>query len=378
MSIPVEKSGVLQTAPRSPRDPQGRTGPRSYTAGVNRRARPLGLVLALAFPGAAWADQPKQLPVPPPPPAAKKEPTADEKAARGVVIVERAGAQLCLGTVLGGDGRILTALSQIGTGNDLEVRYADGTTAKVKVGHHDRTWDLAFLVPQSGKWADGLVASSKDPTTMSNAKSFTGSNKKVTVAAMSIRGKRSVLGADDKSLDNVVDLGSKVQLTDLGSPVVDEDGKVVALVARGCMSNGAGKACTPIAFGVPISNVKTFLKNVPASAALPAPFLGIQGVADAAAVAKGVRVTGILAGSPAADAKLKEGDRVLAVAGDPVTTPELLAEAIKQHGIGEKVALLALIDGKYKEVQVTLRAPPDAKAAPAPLPAKKNPFDTRD
>jgi hypothetical protein len=71
-------------------------------------------------------------------PGPTKEPAPEEKAMRGVVVIERAGQPLALGGVLSGDGRILTALSPLGSGNDLDARYADGTAVRVKLGHHDR------------------------------------------------------------------------------------------------------------------------------------------------------------------------------------------------------------------------------------------------
>src|SRR6185369_10254147 len=82
---------------------------------------------------------------------------------RGVVTIERAGQPLGLGMALMGDGRILTALSPLGPGNDLDARFADGTAVRVKLGHHDRAWDLALLVPQAGRWTEGLAASSREP-----------------------------------------------------------------------------------------------------------------------------------------------------------------------------------------------------------------------
>ena len=94
---------------------------------------------------------------------AKKDLTPEERALRGVVTIERAGQPLGLGAVLMGDGRILTALSPLGPGNDLDARFPDGAVVRVKLGHHDRAWDLALLVPQSGRWQEGLAASMKEP-----------------------------------------------------------------------------------------------------------------------------------------------------------------------------------------------------------------------
>jgi serine protease Do len=116
----------------------------------------------------------------------------------------------------------------------------------------------------------------------------------------------------------------------------------------------------------------------------PAPWLGIQGVAETAGVARGVRVLGVAPRSPAEEGKIKGGDRsegdvILAVDGVPVTTPEALADAIRAHGVGEKVPIMLFSQGKYREVAVVLRAAPEVKAAPPPpanpaeLPAPNDP-----
>jgi serine protease Do len=304
---------------------------------------------------------------------------ADEKVQRGVVTIERAGTVLGIGTVLSNDGRILTALSPLGTGNDLDIKYADGTTSKVKVGHHDRTWDLALLVPQAGKWKEGLQASSKATIredAASAIKSFTfGKGNKLSFSPMVLRSVRNLLGADDKKIDNVIELGSRVVPTDLGSPILDEDGKVLGMLARGCApSTEKDKACTPVAFGVPLTAIKSFLKNVPATAVMPAPWLGIQGIPDAASIVKGVRVLSVHPDSPADGAKLKGdrslGDLIVAVGGTPVTSPDSLAEAIREFAIGDKVPLLVFSGGKYKTVNVNLKAAPEKGSShAAELPA---------
>lgn len=313
------------------------------------------------------------------PDKADKKDSVDEKVQRGVVTIERAGTVLGIGTVLANDGRILTALSPLGTGNDLDIKYADGTTSKVKVGHHDRTWDLALLVPQSGKWKEGLQASSKAPIredAASAIKSFTfGKGNKLSFSPMVLRSVRSLLGADDKQIDNVIELGSRVVPTDLGSPILDEDGKVLGMLARGCApAADKDKACTPVAFGVPLNAIKSFLKTVPATAVMPAPWLGIQGIPDAASVVKGVRVLSVHPDSPADGAKLKgdraAGDLIVAVGGTPVTSPDSLAEAIRTFAIGDKVPLLVFSGGKYKTVNVNLKAAPEKGSShAAELPA---------
>jgi serine protease Do len=341
---------------------------------------PLETVVAAAAPAAAPRKDAKAPGAKVDPKAAKdaaKPVSVEEKAARGVVVIERGGQALALGAVLSGDGRILSSLSPLGSGNDLDVRFADGTSVRVKLGHHDRTWDLALLVPQSGRWPEGLIASAREPVRPdASIHAFTLSKGKVSAAPIVLRSHRSLLGGDDRPLENAIEIGSRVNPVDLGSPVIDEEGRVVAVLGRGC-APVENRPCAPVAFGAPIASIKSFLRSVPASAVAPAAWLGIQGVSETGGVAKGVRIVSVHPDSPADQAHLKGGERgasdvILAVSGTPVTSPEALSEAIRSHGVGEKVPLTVFGQGKYHEVVIVLRAAPDAKAAP---PAPVNPAE---
>lgn len=314
-------------------------------------------------------------------PKAEKGQSVEEKSLRGVVAIERAGQTVGMGAVLAGDGRVLTALSPLGAGNDLEVQYADGSTARVRLGHHDRVWDLALLVPQTGKWADGLTASSRDPVREdATLRSFSAGKGKTNALAMNLRSHKTLIGGDDKPLENALELGSRVAPSDLGSPIIDEDGRVVAIIGRGCAPNEGSKPCTPVAFGAPTTAIRNFLRGVPTTAVAPSAWLGIQGVAETGAVAKGVRVTVVHPESPADEAQLKGGDKaaadvILAVGGTPVTTPETLADAIRTHAVGEKVPLMVFGQGKYRQVTVLLRVAPEARAAQEKAPPSSHPAE---
>jgi serine protease Do len=380
--------------------------PAGYRGAVNGGRRSIAVAaftVCLAMAGSVWADKPKTDPPadkdtaadakkPAKKPAAdkeKKDASVEERAQRGVVSIERAGQPLGLGVVLSGDGRVLTALSPLGHGNDLEIEYADGTSVRVKIGHHDRMWDLALLVPQTGKWPEGLTASARDPLRQdATIRSFSQGRGKVGAVAMVLRSRKTLIGGDDKALDNAIELGSRVSPADLGAPIVDEEGRVVGIVGRACAPNEGGKPCTPVAFGAPTSAIRTFLRSVPPTAVAPAAWLGIQGAAETGAVAKGVRVLMVHPESPADEARLLGGDKsisdmILAVDGVPVTSPEMLADAIRGHAVGQKVPLMVFGQGKYRQVTVLLRAAPDPRttekpgAAPA-HPAELPPLDTPD
>ena len=190
-----------------------------------------------------------------------------EHARQGVVLLERRGKPLGLGSVLQGDGRILTALSPLGHGNDVDARFADGSVMRVHVGHSDRAWDLALLVPQNGRWTHGLRASQRSAQAAgASLSSFSLVNKKQLAPSRTIiKGRRTLIGGDSELLRDGLELASRLRSTDIGSPVVDDNGDVVAVVARAC-APVAKAPCSMVPFGVPVSAVRAFLRTVPANA----------------------------------------------------------------------------------------------------------------
>jgi len=287
----------------------------------------------------------------------------------GVVTIERNGRVLGVGSVLAGDGRVLTALSNLGHGNDLDVRYADGSVSRVRVGHSDRAWDVALLVPQNGRWKHGLRASRLKPAELgSNTHMFGLHDKKVRLSRTILKGERTLIGGDSALLRDAITIGSKLHSTDVGRPIVDKNGDVVAMVARACapLETAEGEAvCSPVPYGVPVGALRAFLSTAPANAVAPAPWLGVRGIADQVGTTRGVRLLRVDPKSPAAAAGLQgspvreHSDLIVAVNGAPVSNPDELGTEINKYAVGESVQLLLLGNGKFREVSMTLRAAPE-------------------
>lgn len=77
----------------------------------------------------------------------------------------------------------------------------------------------------------------------------------------------------------------------------------------------------------------------------------------------GVRVASVVRGS-AADGRLKPGDRILAVQGQPVHGAEEVRDTILGAGINQQVAFTVQRDGDTREVSVTARAAPEGPRRP--------------
>jgi len=362
-----------------------------------KRTLSFGAALALALATVhALAQPPARQPLPPLPEAGSTAQTSSsglpagpltpqqlyERVRRGVVALERNGIPVAVGTVLGGDGRILTALSGLGGGDGADVRYADGTTVHAKVGHADQANDLALLVPQSGKWTDGLTASEVDPSGAELRAMLPARGAHLGPTEAGVKGRVDAHARDGEPLVQMLDVDVKGPLV-AGAPLLDSTGSVVALLVRACKGaaprasaqdspwaawsgqaappKGASAAsqCAPVVVGAPVSTIRAFLAHTPTTAVAPAPWLGMRGEPEASGSVRGVRVVAVAPSSPAEKSGLKPGsDVIVAVDGQPIDSPEKLADSIGKHVAGETVKLLVFGQEKFREVAVALRAAP--------------------
>jgi serine protease Do len=280
----------------------------------------------------------------------------------GVVVLERAGKALGLGTVMNGDGRIVTALSVLGDGRHVDVRYADGSLVPARIGHAMHVRDLALLVPQSGRKRPGLRASREATKADAPLRPFVRAGSKTVLApALTPAGPTAVTGSDGKPLADAITFKAPPRATSAGSPLLDENGEVSAVTTR-AFKRAPGAKPAPVLVGTPVSVVRDFLKSAPPTAALPSTGIGVQGEAADAGVTRGVRVTAVR--GPALMAGLKAGktvssaDVIVAVDGVPVITPDALSSAVADRAIGDPVDLIVLSGGRYRHVTVVVAQAP--------------------
>jgi serine protease Do len=310
-----------------------------------------------------------------------------EHVLRGVVALERNGVPMAIGTVLSGDGRVLTALSGLAGSDVADVRYADGTVVHAKVGRSDRISDLALLVPASLKWTEGLSASDADPAGQELRVMLPAHGTHLGPAVAAVKGQVDAHARDGAALLKMLDVDVKGQPV-AGAPLLDSTGGVVGVLVRACKgappaaaagaddtsgtwyptpapSPAMRAACKSVVLGAPVTAIRSFLTHAVASSpapAAPAPWLGIRGEPERAGNGSnvtGVRVTAVAPSSPAEKAKLTPTtDLIVAVDGHPIDTPEKLAELIAKHAPGETVKLLVFAGEQFREVAVALKAAP--------------------
>ncbi len=289
---------------------------------------------------------------------------ADDQVRRGLVVIEQHGAPIAIGTVLGRDGRVLTALSGLAGAAGVDLRYADGSRVHAQVGRSDKAADLALLIPQSLAWTEGLDASDAKPDSTDELRAMLPSQGRLASMPAEIRG--DVAAHGQRGLPTVRMLEVSFQASPVaGAPLLDADGHVVAVLVRACkvipvyptppVPGGPEvlplppPPCVPEPLGAPVEAIRSFLVEP------TPPWLGIRGESETKGNVRGVRVLATAPSSPAEKAGLRpNADVVVAVNGQPLESPERLAELIGKHAVGDTVKLLVLGDSGFRDVPVNL------------------------
>lgn len=275
-----------------------------------------------------------------------------------LVTVQVAGRTTGVGVVLDGDGRMLTSLSAVGPHDEADVRYANGHTAHARALHKDAVLDLALLVPLSGRYTTGLLASERDPLTVELRTASLASGRP-TLVPVKLKAHIDAHAKDGTSLSGAWELDHPPPA---GAPLVDPEGRSVGVAGRACRGappSADQSACNAVTVMIPILSIRIFLSRTPATAVAPSPWLGINGVPDAINGIRGVRVQAVAPRSPAEHSGLHTTTDLIVVAdGQPLDTPERLAQIVAKHAVGDVLKLSVFAGGHYREVNVTLGPPP--------------------
>ncbi|HEX4512122.1 MAG TPA: S1C family serine protease, partial [Polyangiaceae bacterium] len=282
---------------------------------------------------------------------------------KSLVTVEVAGRATGIGVVLEGDGRMVTSLTAVGPGDLADVRYSDGHVVHTRAGHKDAVLDLALLVPLSGRYTTGLLASEQDPMTVELRTASLAAGRPSLVSTK-LKVRVDAHAHDGTSLSGAWELD---RTPPSGAPLLDPDGRVLGVGGHACRNPsadaGAGHAtaaaCSDVTVVIPILSIRMFLARTPSNAVSPAPWLGINGTPDVINGIRGVRVQAVAPRSPAERGGLHTTSDMIVVAdGQPLDTPERLAEIVSKHAVGDTLKLSVFAAGHYREVDVTLQASP--------------------
>jgi S1-C subfamily serine protease len=266
-------------------------------------------------------------------------------------------------SVLTADGFLLTSAHVVEGADQAVASFADGSEATADVIGRDALSDLAVLrargdVPAPLVLGDAsLLRVGQLVVALGNPLGLAGS---VTAGIVSGLG-RSLPTRAGRVVDEVIQTDAVLNPGNSGGVLADSAGRMV----------GVNTAVAGIGLGlaVPINDsTRHIITTLMTRGRVRRAWLGIAGnqtplppaLAHKTGRRTGLSVAGVVAGSPAADAGLRQGDIVLMVDGEPVVTSTAVQKLMVEGAIGRRLEITAWRNGALVDVVAVPRELADA------------------
>ncbi|MEI2384081.1 DegQ family serine endoprotease [Breoghania sp. JC706] len=279
---------------------------------------------------------------------------------------QRVERSLGSGVIISADGIIITNHHVIKDADEVRVALSDRREFDCDIVLDDERTDLAVLKIKDGtgdfphlKFGDSDKLEVGD-IVLAIGNPF-GVGQTVTQGIVSAVA-RTHVGVSDYQF--FIQTDASINPGNSGGALVDMSGNLVginsAIYSRSGGSNGIG-------FAIPVNMVKLIAEAAKHGGKVRRPWIGASMQAVTADIAegmgldrpRGVLVTRIAKGSPAAKAGLKVGDLVLAVDGTQVEDPNAFGYRLATKKLGGKAELDVMSDGREHMLSIALEAAPE-------------------
>ena len=188
----------------------------------------------------------------------------------------------------------------------------------------------------------------------------------LTVGVVSALG-RELRSPSGRTIRDIIQTDAAINPGNSGGPLLDSRGRLIGVNSAIYSPSGASAG---IGFAVPVDTVSRLVPQLIARGRVEQPGIGISLLADHLAARlrlEGVGVYDVVPGSPADRAglvgvrlsragRILPGDQILAVDGHETRQAEDLVHAFESAGVGAKVTLTLLRDGKRRSLEMRLIA----------------------
>ncbi|WP_132250935.1 S1C family serine protease [Methylobacterium segetis] len=259
------------------------------------------------------------------------------------------------GTILAGDGLILTNSHVVAAARRVRIALADGAEAEAEVIGNDPDTDLALL--RAGLPPGTKAASLGDSKSLRRGHLVVaignplGFESTVTAGVVSALG-RSLRGRNGRLIDDVIQTDAALNPGSSGGPLVSATGEVVGV--NTAMIGGAQGLCFAISSNTARFALGAFLRHGRVRRA----HLGIvaqtvplpRGIAIAiGAGPRAVRIGAVEAGGPASAGGLRAGDVIIGLDGHAIGGADDLIRLLDADCLDRSVVLSVLREGRIAE-----------------------------
>lgn len=285
------------------------------------------------------------------------------------------------GFVIDQEGHIVTNNHVVADGGPIQVNFADGRSVPATLIGTDPDSDVAVIqvnVPANELTvvplgdSDGLkvgqiVIAIGSPFGLDN----TMTTGIVSGLSRTLPGGASANGR--YQVPDVIQTDAAINPGNSGGPLLDLNGRVIGINTA---IESPVRGSSGVGFSVPVNVIKAVVPQIINGGQVQHPWLGIAGGTITPAAAeqmglsseqRGVIVSSVTAGGPAAQAGLRGGDAqtglggdvVISIDGQPVNEfDDLLGYIIQHTTVGQTVTLQVLRGGQPQTIQITLGARP--------------------
>jgi S1-C subfamily serine protease len=283
--------------------------------------------------------------------------------------------------VLTSNGEVLTNNHVIDGATSIKVTdLGNGKTYNATVVGYDRTQDVAVIQLQNASGLQtvdtGDSSSVKVGEAVVGIGNAGGAGGTPSVAGGSVVATNQSITASDngsnpETLQGLIQTNAQIQPGDSGGPLVNTSGKVIGMDTA-ASSNGlqtqAASSSTE-AFSIPINQALGIASQIEQGHASSlvhigtTAFLGVEvsatGSSGFGQTSSGVYVAGVASGSPAGSAGLVQGDTIVSVDGQTVSSPSDLSKEMLGLSPGDRVQIVYTdASGAQQSTTVTLGSGP--------------------
>jgi len=262
------------------------------------------------------------------------------------------------GIVITPDGYILTNDHVVDAATFLEVLLTDGNRYEAAVIGRDPDTDLAVLrvlasdLPAAPLGDSDRLRVGQLVIAIGNPLSLQAT---VTTGVVSALG-RTLRSTTGRLIEGIIQTDAALNPGSSGGALVDAQGRVVGV--NTAIISGAQGIC----FAIPINTANWVIPQLLREGRIVRGFLGISGQTVGLPPRlrrqfrlkgpMGVGIAGVAPGSPAARAGLKEGDILVEMGGQPVTSVDTIHKILTRDLIGRAVEVAFLRQGELRRTRV--------------------------
>src|SRR5437870_8935865 len=271
------------------------------------------------------------------------------------------------GVVIQPDGYILTNEHVILRSGKIQVQFADERKFDARLVGADSDSDLAVLKVDSSKALPNLPLGNSDDlmigeTVIAIGNPF-GLSHTVTTGVVSALNRS--IRSDDKTYSDFIQTDASINPGNSGGPLLNIKGELIgidtAIYSRSGGSIGIG-------FAIPVDRARHVMRDLVSYGEVRRAWVGLvvqdltPQLAQHFGTRRGVVVTEIDPGSPAAGAGLARGDVITRVDGREVHSRDEFEQRVQDHAEGTKLLVTRRRDGSEEEVELVTAVFPAAQA----------------